>query len=328
MNYARLRRLNKFTEETVMALLINIGLPDWMSDEQLRDELAPLMPGVDIYCGIPDEVLEDVTVIAVADSVPDIWHKLPNLKLVQKLGAGVNLILEDPKLPEYVRVARLAPDIQCDEIAEYALAYVLREQRNMQFHEQNAEQKHWRAIGPKRTKNTTVCVLGLGNIGTKAAKLFVTLGFNVIGWSRSPKTIEGVDCRAGEDALKKILPVSDYVVSILPATRQTSDLFDAELFELMKPNSVLINAGRGELIIDEALIAALDQDKLAAAVLDVFREEPLPENHPFWTHPKITVTPHVSGWSIDGGLQDVAENYRRLMEDKPLLHEVDKKLGY
>ncbi len=311
-----------------MALLINIGLPDWMSDEQLQDELAPLLCGVEIYCGLPEQVLEDVTVVAVAERVPDIWHKLPNLKLVQKLGAGVDLILADPKLPEHVRVARLAPDIQCKEIAEYALAYVLREQRNMLFHQHNADQNNWRPVGPKQPHKTTISVLGLGNIGAKTAELFVALGFKVMGWSRSLKSIAGVDCYAGDDALKKILPQSDYVVSILPSTPQTQDLFNAELFNLMKPGSVLINAGRGELIVDEALITALDQGKLAAAVLDVFREEPLPQDHPFWTHSKITITPHVSGWSIDGGLEDIAENYRRLQQGQPLLHEVDKKLGY
>ena len=171
-------------------------------------------------------------------------------------------------------------------------------------------------------------MLGLGHIGSRTATLFAHLGFHVIGWSRTPKTISGVDCRHGMDCLDPILGEADYVVSILPSTGETRALFNAGRFSGMKPGAVLINAGRGDLIVDADLIAALDQGRPGHAVLDVFPQEPLPKIHKFWDHPKITVTPHVSGWHLGDGIKDVAENYLRLCEGKELLNEVDPQRGY
>ena len=311
-----------------MAILIDIGLPDWMTDEALRDELAPLLRGVTIHCGRPRDPLPDVVMLATADLAENILPLLPKLALVQKLGAGVEAILRDPDLAAHVRVTRLAPDSQAREIAEYCLAYVLRDQRNMTRHAADAEERRWAPLAPRRAAHTTIGVLGLGHIGGRTARLFATLGFRVLGWSRSLKTIDGVDCRAGDAALPDLLSECDYVVSILPATPQTRDLFDADGFACMKSGAVLINVGRGDLVVEEALIHALDRGTLGGAVLDTVRQEPLPADHPFWRHPSITVTPHVSGWHVDGGLKDVAENYHRLVDGRELLHEVDRAHGY
>jgi glyoxylate/hydroxypyruvate reductase A len=173
-----------------------------------------------------------------------------------------------------------------------------------------------------------VGILGLGQIGSHTARAFAALGFQVLGWSRSPKFVEGVDCRHGPDALAPLLGVCDYAISMLPSTPATRDLFDAGMLAALKPGAWLINVGRGDLIVEADLLAALDGGRLAGAVLDVFREEPLPPDHPFWRHPRITITPHVSGWRLTGGLEQVAENYRRLQAGDPILHEVDRDAGY
>ena len=311
-----------------MALLIDIGQPNWIPDESLRDTLAPMLPGVTIHCGRPDAPLEDVVMLATSVLPADVLRYLPKLQLIQKLGAGVESILRNPDLSPDVRVARLALDGQAGEIAEFVLAYVLRGQRNMARHEAGQAACRWDPIAPRRADRTSVGVLGLGLMGARIARLFASLDFRVLGWSRSQKEIEGVDCRAGPEALPGLLSECDYVASILPATPQTRDLFDAALFAAMKPGAVLINVGRGDLIVEQALLEALDKGGLGGAVLDTHREEPLPADHPFWRHPKITVTPHVAGWRIDGGPEDVAENYRRLTQGRPLLHEVDRDAGY
>ena len=311
-----------------MALLIDVQQPDWMKDEDLRDELAPMLPGVSIYCGPPNGPMDDVVMLAVSKLAATTVPHLPNLQLVQKLGAGVETIVKNPDLPASVRVTRLKPDTPAKEIAEYCLAYVLRDQRNMLQHAEDARHHRWNSFGPRKTADTTVGVLGLGHIGGYTAKLFAQLGFRTLGWSRSSKDIEGVDCRFGLDTLPALLSECDYVASILPSTDETTDLFDASMLANMKQGSMLINAGRGTLIVDDDLIQALGGDRPAHAVLDVFREEPLPNDHPFWGNGKISITPHVSGWNLDGGLQDVAENYRRLVEGSPLLHEVDRNAGY
>jgi glyoxylate/hydroxypyruvate reductase A len=260
--------------------------------------------------------------------VGDAWPHLPNLKLVQKLGAGVEGILGDPRLPDHVRVARLAPDIQAVEIAEYCLAVVLAFQRNLPLHHRNALTKQWRPVAPRKTRATTIAVLGLGHIGRRVAALPASLGFTVKGWSRRPKSLDGIACFSGADGLSEVVADSDYIVAVLPSTPQTRDLFDRSVFAMAKPGAVFVNVGRGDQVVERDLLNALDGGGLGAAVLDVFRQEPLPADSPLWAHDKVTVTPHVAGWHLDEGFADVARNYRRLTAGEPLLHEVDRQAGY
>jgi len=311
-----------------MALLLDIRYPLWMQEAALRDVLQPLLPGVTIKCGPLTSEDTDIVMVAVVKLHPGVAAHLPNLKLVQKLGAGVDGIVRDPDLPAHVRVTRLRPDAAAREIAEYCAAYVLRDQRNLDFHATGAANGQWLQKAPRRTPETRVGVLGLGHIGARTAKVFAALGFQVMGWSRTAKSIDGVDCRYGDEALTEILAQCDYVASVLPSTPRTRDFFNAERLALLKPSAVLINVGRGDLIVEDDLVTALDAGHLAGAVLDVFRQEPLPADHEFWSHDKITVTPHVSGWHLDGGLDDVAENYKRLVSGQALLHEVNRTEGY
>ncbi len=299
-----------------------------MPEQQLKKLLQPHLPGVSIYCTDPGSHADQVIMLAAVKLWPGLAATLPNLQLIQKVGAGVDGIVRDPELQEHVRITRLKPDAPAQEIAEYCVAYVLYEQRNMRSHEASAANAKWEPIAPRQSPLTTVGVLGLGHIGGRTARCFAALGFRVIGWSRSVKSIDGVDCRSGSGALPALLGECDYVASILPSTPDTRNLFNADLLSNMKPGSVLINAGRGDLIDEQELIDALDNEKLAGAVLDVFRTEPLPPSHPFWGHEKITITPHVSGWHLDDGLIDIAENYKRLRAGEPLVNEVNRAAGY
>ncbi len=311
-----------------MAILINTQVEDWMTAEQFRDELAPLLPDVSIHCGDPDGHGKDIRMLAIDGLSPGLLRRLPNLELIQKLGAGVDSIVKDPDLDKSVRVCRLKPDIPAHEIAEYCLAYVLREQRqHRQFREQQ-KNSQWMPIAPLKSSESTVAVLGLGHIGSKAAAYFRALGFNVIGWSRTLKNIQNIQCKAGADALYDVLAEADYVVAILPSTPQTRNLINSETLSLMQSNAVIINAGRGDLINEDHLLDAVDNGVIRGAYLDVFQAEPLPEGHPFWLHPKITITPHVSGWHLDGSAEVVARNYRALETNASLLNEVDIALGY
>ena len=311
-----------------MSLLIDIRDPSWMHEEELRDLLAPMLPGVTIHCSLGPDTLPDVSMLAAVKLFPGVTEKLPNLKLVQKLGAGVETMVGNPELPPHVRVTRLKPQAAAQEIAEYCLAFVLREQRNMLIHAADTSSGRWNPIAPRQNEKSTVAILGLGYIGAITAKLFAGLGFRVLGWSRSPKSIENVDCFAGIEALPEVLSQSDYVASILPSTPDTRDLLDKSMFSKFKSGAMLINAGRGDLIVDEALVSALRSGHLGSAVLDVFREEPLPPDHPFWSCENLTITPHVSGWHQGNALEDVAQNYIRLSQNQPLLHEVDMQVGY
>ncbi|MEM7424977.1 MAG: glyoxylate/hydroxypyruvate reductase A [Pseudomonadota bacterium] len=311
-----------------MALLIDVGMPEWMEDEALKTDVLALLPDAEVRTIAEPGDMSDIDMLATTRLRPDLPAQLPNLKLVQKLGAGVDTMVSHPGLAENVRITRLKPDAPAREIAEYCVTYVLRDQRNLNLHAANQAKGIWEPVAPRRTPETTVAVLGLGHIGGRAARMFAALEFNVIGWSRSPKYTEGIDCRWGMDTLPALLAESDYICSILPSTELTRGLFGATVLSAMKPGSVLINAGRGDLIVEGDLIAALNAGAPGHAVLDVLPVEPLPAGHAFWTHPAITVTPHVSGWHLGDALKDVAENYRRLSAGQPLLHEVDRARGY
>ncbi len=299
-----------------------------MSEAEIRDDVLRHLPNADVRTidamGDPDSI----TMLAVSRLRSDLPGTLPNLQLVQKLGAGVETIVAHPALPAHVRVTRLKPKAPAREIAQFCLAYVLREERQLRFYADEQAARRWSPVEPREPESTVVGVLGLGHIGGMTGALFRDLEFQVQGWSRSPKTLPGITCLHGQQGLDQLLSTSDYVCAILPSTAETRGLLDAQRLALMKPGAVLINAGRGDLVDEDALIKALDLGTPGHAVLDVLSQEPLPPESPLWTHPGITITPHVSGWHLGDALADVAENFRRLSEGQPLLHEVDRALGY
>ena len=311
-----------------MALLIDIKQPGWMEDEELQADLLKFCPQCDIRCASDPGDLDEIEMIAVSTYEVGEALRYPNLKLVQKIGAGVNGILDDDSLPQSVQVARLKSDTPAHEIAEFSLACVLQEQRHLRQYRNNQSRWSWQALTPRQAEKTTVAVLGLGVIGSITAQRFQDNRFNVIGWSRTKKMLPGVECYFGDDQFPAVLKVADYVVSILPSTPETVNLFNAETFPLMKPEAVIINCGRGDLIDEAELVEALDNGLLATAILDVMQTEPLPVNSPMWRHPKIVLTPHVSGWHLGDAINDIAENLRRLDSGEPLLHLVDRNIGY
>lgn len=311
-----------------MTLLIDVDIEDWFTDEELRSAIRAYDASLDIRTYAEDWNPNDIRMVAVSRLRPDLPARLPNLELVQKLGAGVETIVNNPALPDHVRVARLKPEAPAREIAEYFLAYVLREQRNGRFHDAEQRASRWTSVAPRENHKTTVGVLGLGHIGGTTARLFRQFNFNVLGWSRSQKSVDGIETCHGDAGLRTLLGRSDHVCAILPSTSETRDLFNTDLFGIMKPGSTFLNAGRGDLVNEDALIAALDAGRPGHAVLDVLSEEPLPATSPLWRHPGVTLTPHVSGWHLGDAFADVAANYRNLVTGAPLLHEVDRKRGY
>ena len=311
-----------------MALLVNIGHDGWYRDRELAAELRNLAPGADIRTLEEPGDLAEITMLAVSGLADDLPPQLPNLALVQKLGAGVETIVAHPALAPHVQVTRLKPLEPAREIAQYCLAYVLQGQRNILAHAANQARASWESLEPKQNHKTRVGVLGMGHIGGETAALMRDLGFEVHGWSRSAKDMEGVTCHHGAAALEPMLGICDYICAILPSTGETRGLINAQTLAAMKPGATFINAGRGDLVDEAALIADLDRGHLGHAVLDVFCTEPLPEQDPLWAHPQVTITPHISGWHLGEALQDVVENFRRLGADEDLLHAVDRQRGY
>jgi len=310
-----------------MTILIDIKDQDWMSNVEFADAMGGRISGAHIRFYPELGNSEDIIMLTCDRLRPGLLKQLPALKLIQKLGAGVETIVNDPDIPESIRVTRLKPQVVAMEMARYCLAYVLQDVHNIGFHKHQQERGEWTPKEPVEPSTKIIGVLGLGHIGGATAQLFSSLDFRVVGWSRSKKMINGVDCRCGAGDMNHVLGMSDYVISILPSTAETENLFDLDRFKAMKPGSTLINVGRGTLIVEQDLIVALDNNRPARAVLDVFQQEPLPGGHPFWTHPGVTITPHISGWHLDE-LTVVADNYNALVNDLPLSHEVNRNLGY
>lgn len=188
----------------------------------------------------------------------------------------------------------------------------------------------WRPnLVPPLARDRKVTILGLGVLGAAAAQSLARIGFDVAGWSRSPKSIEGIACYHGEAGLFDALRHAEILVTLLPDTAATRGLINQTTLAALPHGAKIINPGRGSLIEDATLLAALDTGKIAAATLDVFTIEPLPASHPYWRHPRVTVTPHIaSATRAETASETIAENIRRGEVGEPFLHLVDRAAGY
>ena len=252
-----------------------------------------------------------------------------NLRAILALGAGVDPIPTDPALPKGVPLLRLVDVGFPAQMAQYAMYAVLRFQ--LRTGELEVLQRHarWTQLDPFFIRDFPVGVMGLGVIGAVVAQRLSAAGYAVAGWTRSPKQFDGVEVFAGSETFTKFLSRSRVVVNALPLTPQTANILDAAAFASMPRGGYVVNIGRGAHLVDRDLIAALDSGQLDGAMLDVFREEPLPSSHPFWCHPKIVVTPHIAAPTIASEVQaQVIENIRRLERGDPPIGLVDIARGY
>lgn len=252
-----------------------------------------------------------------------------NLKLIVSLGMGVDHLLADDRLPQRVPIVRIMDDGLIGQMSEYALYWALRHHREIDRYEGFQRAREWKQLDLIDTLGRRVGVMGLGSIGQDAAKKFAMLGFPTAGWSRTPKTVPGVETFHGADGFRQFLARSDILVDVLPLTRDTRGLLDAGAFAALPRGAYFINMARGGHVVDEALLAALDSGHLSGAVLDVFNQEPLPPDHRYWVHPKVHVTPHIAGATNPRTASPgVIENIKRLRSGQPLIHTVDPKTGY
>ena len=249
------------------------------------------------------------------------FGRYPNARAVLNLWAGVEAVETNPTLR--IPLAKMVEDGLTQGMVEWVTGHVLRHHLGLDAHVANPD-RTWDDTPPPLAWDRRVSVLGMGALGSECAAMLARIGFRVTGWSRSPKDVAGVRSVTGAAGLREALD-ADIVVLLVPQTPETEDLIDADALDAMRPGAVLINAARGPVVDDDALIAALDRGHLAHATLDVFRTEPLPRDHPFWAHPKVTVTPHVaSATRTPSASRAVAENVARGMRGEPLLHVVNR----
>lgn len=272
---------------------------------------------------------DDIDVALAWKPDPGVLASLKNLKMVVSLGMGVDHLLADGLVPAGVAVTRIMDDGLIGQMSEYAIYWALRHHRDIGKYAVFQKDKAWKPLDFVDTIHRRVGVMGLGTIGQDTSAKFATLGFPTAGWSRSPKTLPGIETFAGADGLRRFLARTDILVVVLPLTRDTRGLLDARAFAALPKGAYLINMARGGHVVDEDLLAALDSGQLSGAALDVFNHEPLPADHPYWTHPKVHVTPHIAGSTNPRTASPgVIENIKRLRAGQPLLHTVDPKTGY
>jgi glyoxylate/hydroxypyruvate reductase A len=260
---------------------------------------------------------------------PGLLASLPNLKLVLSLGAGVDHIFCDPYLPREVPIVRLVDPYMTDAMSEYVLFQVLRLHRQDLEYRAQQEAGIWRELDQKNAIERTIGILGFGELGQNAACKLKGLGFDVALWGRRPKTVDRLRGYFGKEGLPALLARSEILVCLLPLTTDTEGILNANTLGMMQSGAALINAARGGHVIEEDLLGALASGHISAAVLDVFRDEPLPAGHPFWHHPRIAVTPHIAAVTHPPTAAPIIlDNIRRFEQGCPLLHQVDPTRGY
>ena len=293
--------------------------------ERLRAEL----PGWDIR-GADDPGEPDAVDYVVVWRPPPGWMAgFPNLKAIVSVGAGVDHVLADPDCPRHVPIVKTTGSDLTQRMREYVALHVLRHHRRLPELERFARERRWQQLVVPPASARRVGVMGLGTLGRAAVTTLLGLGFEVSGWSRSGADIDGMRSHRGADELGAFLAGCEILVCLLPLTPETRGILDATLFEALPAGAALINAARGQHLIEADLLAALDAGQLSGATLDVFATEPLPAEHPFWHHPAVLVTPHTASL-IDpaAGSGIIARNLRDFDAHGTVADLADAERGY
>ena len=314
-----------------MTILLAIG--GWDA-EPWRERLHQLLPGREI---VTPEAIGDRAALDYALS----WRHpsgaladLPNLKAIFSLGAGVDHMFQDPGLPDVPIVRVVDPDLR-DRMSEWVVLHALLHLRQQRMYDWQQDQQIWDEDADQpAAAEVRVGILGLGVLGADAARKLGVIGFDVAGWSRAPRDVEGVACFHGADGLDAMLARTDILVALLPLTLETRGILNAGLFAKLAADGrlggpILLNAGRGGLQVEADILQALDAGVLKAASLDVFEVEPLPKASPLWRHPRVTISPHNAAISTpDAIVRYIADQIAAYERGEKLQNVVDRARGY
>ena len=310
-----------------MAILLSTKahtMQDWMAallavDPSLEIRLFP-------DTGNPAEI--EAAVVWTAHDMMEL-RRYPNLKLIVSMGAGVDHLLRPPGPPPGIPVARLKDVLLTSAMAEWVLLNVLRFHRQDPEYRALQQRKEWLELSAPSTSERRIGILGIGELGSASARVLTALGFPVMGWSRSAKALHGVQTFHGADGLMAMAAQSDILICLLPLTPETRGVLNAKLLSALPRGAYVINGARGGHMVAQDMLAALDSGHIAGAALDVFEPEPLPPESPFWSHPKVFMTPHAASITIPSSVApQVVENIHSMRAGRPLINLVDFSLGY
>lgn len=297
--------------------------------ELWKEALRAQDPKIEVYGYLEPHDKAAVEVALVWKHPKGTLTDYPNLKYIASSGAGVDFLFEDESLPEDLPITRVVDTMLASDMSEYVIATIFSYLKHLQTYRVDQFHKVWSPKPYYRITDFTVGVMGLGALGKVLADDLVRIGFKTQGWARSEKQIAGAVTFAGEHTFDEFLATSQILVCLLPLTDETTGILNTELFNRLPKGAYVINAARGGHMVDADLIAAVNNNHLSGATLDVFHQEPLPETHPFWAHEKINITPHYASVSdTTSVVPQILENYYRSQKGAPLLHLVSKTKGY
>lgn len=299
------------------------------SNERWLVEIRAQMPTADVWEWSPEAGKKQADYALVWAPPPELFAAQRGLKAIFNLGAGVDSLLLNPQLPRDIPVVRVNDGGMAIQMAEYVCHALIRHVREFDQYDAQADKRMWH---PRRAIDRAawpVGVMGVGAIGTKVAQAVAAFEYPVATWSRTPHVLPGITSFAGDAGLEPFLGRTRVLVCVLPLTPETDGILNADRLGKLMPDAYLINVARGRHVIEADLLALLDRGALAGAALDVFQTEPLPEAHPFWHHPKITVTPHVSALTLRSEtVAQIAGKIQRIEAGQPIGGIVNLQAGY
>jgi glyoxylate/hydroxypyruvate reductase len=311
-----------------MALLL-VNLDRMIGNAQLwRDSFVAQLPDLEIRIWPDNGDPSEVEYLAFMRPDFDVLPDFPKLKAMFSRSAGVEAFIDHPRLPQ-VPLGKIEPEGGDPMMTEYTVMHVLRFHREMPKYQEAQANREWLRTRIVRPEERRIGFLGLGLMATAPALILKQIGFPVSAWVRNPRPQGEIKIFAGEDQLEPFLAQTDIAVCLLPLTRETDGIFRARTFAMMPKGAMVINIGRGGHVVEKDLIAALDSGQLSYAALDALKPEPLPSESPLWTHPKVTVMPHVARRpTVPQLVGEIAANIRSLEAGQGLLQEIDKQLEY
>ena len=313
-----------------MSLLVAVT---WQTQPWV-ERFRRFLPDRDIVVLGEDFDKSAIRYVATWGPKPGSLSGLPNLEAIFSLGAGVDHLMSYPDLPD-VPIVRVAQDDLTHRMSEYMVLHCLMYLRDQRRFDEDQKAKRWKPDrAPPIAGDVRVGIMGFGVLGQDSARKLKMMGFDVAGWSRTAKDVEGFEVYAGEEGLTPFLNRTDILIALMPLTPETEGMLNRSLFEKLARDgrlggAILINAGRGKLQVEADILSCLDDGTLRAATLDVFETEPLPESSPLWTHPRVTITPHNSATSEpEATARYIAQQIRRYEAGEPFEAVVDKVRGY
>ena len=255
-----------------------------------------------------------------------IYKDYPNLKIIASMGAGIDHIIEDPDIPEHIKITRVIDEQLTKDMSVFVLSIILDHLRNLSIHYGSNE---WKPQKYMRPEDVQVGIMGMGILGVGVAEKLIQNKFNVTGWSRTKKEILGVNTFHGDEQLKEFLKDCRVLVNLLPLTSETKNILNKDLFQKLPQGAYVINVARGPHLVEEDLLEMIEKGHLAGAALDVFRKEPLPKDHPFWNNDKINITPHIASVTLPTTVvPQILDNYQKMKAGKKLENVVSREKEY